>query len=82
MSRVTSRSELEAVTAEIAGRLARKSPVIARLGRDAFYRSEDMAFDDALDFLHSQLTLVTLSEDTQEGVRAFMEKREPEFKGR
>ncbi|HVD02468.1 MAG TPA: enoyl-CoA hydratase-related protein [Candidatus Dormibacteraeota bacterium] len=74
--------ELDRLTAEMARALAKKSPAILRLGRDAFYRSEDMSLDDALAFLHSQLTLVTLSEDTREGIRAFFEKREPEFKGR
>jgi len=82
VNRVVPAAELDATTAEIAGRLAKKSPLIMRLGRDAFYRSEDMSLDDALDYLHSQLTLVTLTEDTREGVRAFFEKREPEFQGR
>lgn len=82
VNRVVAAAELDATTAEIAGRLAKKSPLIMRLGRDAFYRSEDMSLDDALDYLHSQLTLVTLTEDTREGVRAFFEKREPEFRGR
>jgi enoyl-CoA hydratase/carnithine racemase len=78
----TDLDELDRLTAEMAGKLARKSPAILRLGRDAFYRSEDMSLDEALAFLHSQLTLVTLSEDTKEGIRAFFEKREPDFKGR
>ena len=82
VNRVVPAADLDTVTAEMAGRLARKSPAILRLGRDAFYRSEDMALDDALDFLHSQLTLVTLTEDSREGVQAFFEKREPEFRGR
>jgi 1,4-dihydroxy-2-naphthoyl-CoA synthase len=41
-----------------------------------------MTLDEALAYLHSQLTLVTLTEDTKEGIRAFFEKREPDFKGR
>ncbi|HXM57621.1 MAG TPA: enoyl-CoA hydratase-related protein [Candidatus Dormibacteraeota bacterium] len=74
--------ELDAVTADVAGRLARKSPAILRVGRDSFYRQQDMEFRSALEYLQSQLTLVTLSEDAREGVAAFFQKREPEFKGR
>jgi enoyl-CoA hydratase/carnithine racemase len=75
-------AELDDATAKVADALARKSPAVLRLGRDAFYRMEDMSFDEALAYLHSQLTLVTLTEDSKEGVKAFLEKREPEFKGR
>ncbi|HLQ62243.1 MAG TPA: enoyl-CoA hydratase-related protein [Candidatus Acidoferrales bacterium] len=82
VNRVVPAAELDAVTADLAGRLARKSPAVMRLGRDAFYRAQDMEFHAALEYLRAQLTLVTLSEDTREGVRAFLEKREPEFKGR
>ena len=75
-------AELDELIAALASRLAARSPAVIRLGRDAFYRMEDMTLDQALAYLHSQLTLVTLSEDSQEGVRAFLEKREPDFKGR
>jgi enoyl-CoA hydratase len=74
--------ELDAMTAEISAGLARRSPLVLRLGRDSFYRQQDMEFRAALEYLRSQLTLVSLSEDSREGVTAFFEKREPEFKGR
>jgi enoyl-CoA hydratase/carnithine racemase len=74
--------ELDAVTAEVAGSLAGKSPAVLRLGRDSFYRQQDMEFRAALEYLQAQLTLVTLTEDAREGVAAFFQKREPEFKGR
>ena len=74
--------DLDALTADVAGRLARKSPAVLRVGRDSFYRQQDMEFRAALEYLQSQLTLVTLSEDSREGVAAFFQKREPEFKGR
>src|ERR1700680_4257166 len=79
---VGSLAELDALTEEIAGSLARKSPLVLKLGRDSFYRQQDMEFRAALEYLRSQLALVSLSEDAREGVTAFFEKREPEFKGR
>ena len=79
---VASLPELDAVVADVAGRLARKSPAVVRVGRDSFYRQQDMEFRAALEYLQSQLTLVTLTEDAREGVAAFFEKREPDFKGR
>ena len=63
-------------------KLAAKSPVMMRLGKDAMFRQQDMAFDDALDFLRSQLTIAFSTEDIQEGVKAFFEKREPNWTGR
>jgi enoyl-CoA hydratase/carnithine racemase len=79
---VASQQELDAVTYEIAGRLARKSPAVLEIGRNSFYAQQDMEFRAALEYLRSQLSLVSLSDDAREGVRAFFEKRDPHFKGR
>jgi enoyl-CoA hydratase len=46
------------------------------------HRQMDMDFADALEYLHHNLTLALSTEDIQEGVTAFFEKREPEWKGR
>jgi len=72
----------DAAVAEWAERLAAKSPLIMRLGKDAMFRQQDMAFADALDYLRSQLSLAMTTEDIVEGVTAFFEKREPNWKGR
>jgi enoyl-CoA hydratase len=82
INRLVPPQRLDETTNELAGRLAAKSTAIMRLGRDSFYRQQDMDFKAALEYLHSQVTLVTLTEDSAEGRRAFFEKRAPEFKGR
>jgi len=53
-----------------------------RLGKDAMFRQLDMPLADALDYLRGQLALAFATEDIQEGVKAFMEKREPVWQGR
>ncbi len=82
VNRVTSADRLDDETRALAGKLAEKSTAIMRLGRDAFYHQWDMDLEAALEYLHGQVTLVTLTEDSAEGRRAFFEKRKPEFKGR
>jgi enoyl-CoA hydratase len=82
VNRVVAPHEFDAAVADWAGRLAAKSPLLMKLGKDAMDRQQDMGFADALDYLRSQLTLALSTEDIQEGVRAFFEKREPEWRGR
>jgi enoyl-CoA hydratase/carnithine racemase len=81
-NKVVPAAEFDAAVADWAGKLASKSPVLMRLGHDAMYRQQDMAVDDALEYLRSQLSLTFSTEDIVEGVSAFFEKREPEWKGR
>ncbi len=82
VNRVVPAAEFEAAVDDWAVRLASKSPVMMRLGKDAMYRQLDMAFEDALDYLRSQLSIAFTTEDIQEGVRAFFEKRDPSWTGR
>jgi 3-hydroxypropionyl-coenzyme A dehydratase len=82
VNRVVAADEFDGVVRDWASRLAAKSPVMMRLGKDALFRQQDMALDDALEFLHAQLTLAFSTDDLQEGVKAFFEKRDPVWTGR
>jgi enoyl-CoA hydratase len=82
VNRVVPSGELAGVVDEWASKLAAKSPVIMRLGKEAMRRQLDMPLEDALDYLRAQLTLAMSTEDIIEGVSAFFEKREPQWKGR
>ncbi|MCW3027109.1 MAG: enoyl-CoA hydratase/isomerase family protein [Solirubrobacterales bacterium] len=82
VNKVVPDAEFEAEVLEWALKLAGSSPVIMRLGKEAMRRQLDMPLDDALDYLRAQLTLALSTEDIVEGVSAFFEKREPQWKGR
>jgi enoyl-CoA hydratase len=82
VNRVAPAEEFDALVDEWATKLAAKSPLLMRMGKDAMYRQLDMPFEDALDYLRSQLSVALTTEDVQEGVKAFFEKREPHWSGR
>src|SRR5215208_6945013 len=82
VNRVVPAGEFDAAVADWARRLAAKSPVMMRMGKDAMYRQQDMGFADALDFLRAQLAIAFATEDIQEGVKAFFEKRDAVWSGR
>jgi enoyl-CoA hydratase/carnithine racemase len=82
VNKVVPREEFDAAVDAWAVKLASKSPVLMRLGKDAMYRQQDLPFVQALELLHHNLTLAFATEDIQEGVAAFFQNREPRWKGR
>jgi enoyl-CoA hydratase len=82
VNKVVPAGEFDAAVDEWATTLASKSPVVMSLGKDAMWRQMDMPLIEALDYLSSQLTIELGTEDAIEGVTAFFEKREPQWKGR
>jgi enoyl-CoA hydratase/carnithine racemase len=82
VNHVVPRDELDAKTADIAATLASKSPAALRLGRRAFYTMRDMQYEKALEYLSTMLAINTQAEDVAEGIAAFIEKRDPVWKGK
>lgn len=67
---------------ELAGRMARWSPVSLRLAKEAIRAAYELPLSDGLELEKERFLEAFASEDGREGVRAFMEKRKPEFRGR
>lgn len=82
VNRVADEGELDDELDDLVDRVTSFSPAILGLGRQAFYDTQDMGFEEALRTLHSELTINTLAEDAAEGIMAFMAKRDPEWKGK
>ena len=82
VNKVVAAEEFDDAVADWASKLASKSPVVMKLGKDAMSRQMDMPLYEALDYLCSQLTIELGTEDAIEGVTAFFEKREPQWKGK
>jgi enoyl-CoA hydratase/carnithine racemase len=78
---VVPRAELLSRTQELLDLLAQKSPTALRLGRRAFYSTQDLPYEAQLEALCAQLSINASAEDAAEGVTAFLQKRKPEFKG-
>ncbi|HEY3970681.1 MAG TPA: enoyl-CoA hydratase-related protein [Solirubrobacteraceae bacterium] len=82
VNRVVPDAEFDAAVADWAGRLAGKSPLMLRLGKNAMFEQQDLGFLAALERLQSQLTFAQGTEDAHEGIAAFFEKRDPQWRGR
>ena len=82
VTRVVASDELDETVDAVLKKLATKSPVGMKLGKEAFYRMADMPFEEAVDFLSGELKKVIATEDAREGMRAFIEKRKPVFRGK
>ena len=82
VTRVVPPEQLDDEVGKILANLRTKSPIGMKLGKEAFYHTDDMSFENALDYLCAQLKVVSATEDAKEGIAAFLEKRKPEFKGK
>jgi enoyl-CoA hydratase/carnithine racemase len=82
VSRVVPAEDLAAETEALATALAGKPPVAVRLGKAAFQAAMESSLAAGLEAMQAQLSLLNTTQDASEGVRAFLEKRKPEWTGR
>lgn len=79
INKVVPADSLEEETMKYAKKLAAKSPRAMQLGKVSFYQMEDMKFEDALEVTNYHFAALCTTEEAQEGVSAFLEKREPKW---
>ena len=82
VNHVVPADQLETKTMEIANRIAEKSPIALRLAKEAVKLASRSNLDEGLRREVDLFALCFSSEDKDEGVKAFLEKRKPQFKGR
>jgi enoyl-CoA hydratase len=80
VNRVVPAEQFDQSVLELAERLATRSPLLMRMGKEAIAVTRDLSMTDALAQLRSQLALAFTTRDMQEGVAAFREKRDPEWR--
>jgi methylglutaconyl-CoA hydratase len=78
---VTHPDDLDAKLDWLLSRLIDKSPTAIRLGKHALRATRDMNFEQAIAFMETQLSSISLTEDSKEGIASFNEKRSPNWTG-
>jgi enoyl-CoA hydratase/carnithine racemase len=82
VNRVVPSDQLDAAVMELALQIGSLSPVAVRSGKAAFYEQIDLPQEAAYGLMTEAIACNALSEDAQEGMSAFLEKRKPTWKGR
>jgi enoyl-CoA hydratase/carnithine racemase len=82
INKVVPREELEKESLRLAENLAGKSPCAMQLSKRAFYAAAELDYRQAFEYMNEAFARLCSTEDAQEGVKAFLEKRKPSWKGR
>ena len=82
VNKVVPPDKLEEATLELAAKLAAKSPLALQIGKAGIYGMEGVPYHKALDLLGDMFAALCSTEDAEEGVKAFLEKRKPVWQER
>ncbi len=82
VSEVYPEGEFAEATHRLAGSLAKGAPIALALAKRAIYQFADIHMDAAMQMENFALAHAITSDDREEGIKSFLEKREPNFKGR
>jgi enoyl-CoA hydratase/carnithine racemase len=82
LNRVVPKAELDKITRQWAILLAQKSPIAVQIAKKAFYAAADLDYYKAFNYMNEAFARLCTTEDANEGVTAFLEKRKPVWKQR
>ena len=82
VNRVVPEAGLADAALALALQIAAKSPLTVKIGKEAFYRQNEMPLAQAYDYASRVMTENMLARDAEEGIDAFIEKRDPKWEGR
>ena len=81
VNRIVPKQYLTQVVNKYASVIASKSPLTLKIGKEAFYRQLDMPVEEAYDYAAQVMVDNMLTNDAEEGIGAFLAKRNPEWTG-
>jgi enoyl-CoA hydratase len=82
VSRVVPREHFLTEAMRIAGELAKKPPIALRLAKESVLKAHETGLSNGLEYERKLFFMLFSTDDQKEGMRAFIDKRKPEFKGR
>lgn len=81
INRAVPADKLDEIVNGFAATICSKSPLSLKIGKEAFYRQMEMPLDEAYDYASQVMTENMLARDAEEGIDAFINKRQPVWRG-
>ncbi|MDE1967857.1 MAG: enoyl-CoA hydratase [Alphaproteobacteria bacterium] len=82
VNRVVPTDRLDDTVTELARTIAAKSPLVVKIGKEAFYRQAELGLDAAYAYTSEVMVANMMARDAEEGIDAFLEKRAPKWENR